>query len=181
MTENTLHEISERCGAIDLKPPVLCSIPEAPHVGARNLIPADRDYVVLASGARLQRIPQVNEPRGRLVFAEMARHLPFEPKRFFAVFDVPEGEIRGCHAHHHAHEFLISLRGAWTVSLDDGRTQQTIVLETPDVGLHIPPKVWRSFYRQGPDALIVSLSSDVYRADDYIRDYQVFVRMPRAN
>jgi UDP-2-acetamido-3-amino-2,3-dideoxy-glucuronate N-acetyltransferase len=159
---------------------VAATISRSEAVSAQSLIPPDRDRVALSSGAVLQRLPVVDEPRGMLVFAEIARHLSFAPKRFFAVYAVPKGEVRGCHAHHEGHEFLISLRGTWNFLLDDARTRQTIALDTSNVGLHIPPRVWRSFYPDDADAVLASLSSETYSAADYIRDYEAFARMMRG-
>lgn len=143
-------------------------------------MPPGRKSLALPSGASLHRLPMVDEPRGTLVFAEIARHLPFVPKRFFAVYAVPEGEVRGRHAHYEGHEFLIGLRGAWIFSLDDARTTQTIALDAPDLGLHIPPRVWRAFSPAHADAVLASLSSETYDAADYIRDYEAFRRMTRG-
>lgn len=136
--------------------------------------------MALPCGVLLQRLPTVSEPRGTLIFAEIAQHLPFIPKRFFAIFDAPEHETRGRHAHLVDHEFLISLQGTWIVTLDNARTRQTFALDTPDVGLHIPPRVWRSFFREGAAAVLASLSSETYNPTDYVRDYDEFVRMMRT-
>ncbi len=154
--------------------------PEAAAVySAQALVSAGQAIVQLASGARLHRIPRIDEPRGSLVFAEVGQHLPFEPKRFFCVFDVPDGEVRGGHAHRKLHEFLICLRGTWVVMLDNGFVQEVVLLDAPDVGLYLPPRLWRRHYQQGPGALLMALASDVYRPDDHVRDYQTFARMAR--
>jgi len=160
----------------DVQGPTTCDA----AVSIRSLIPAGCPSLALACGGLLQRLPLVSEPRGTLVFAEVAQHLPFVPKRFFAVFDAPEHEMRGLHAHLVGHEFLISLQGTWIVTLDDTRTRQTLALDTPDVGLHIPPRVWRSFFRQGGVAVLASLSSETYDPSDYVRDYSDFACMMRA-
>lgn len=146
---------------------------------ARVLLPAGQDVFALASGARLQRIPRIDESRGSLVFAEVERHLPFVPKRFFAVFDVPEGEVRGGHAHRTLEEFLICLRGAWGVALDDGRLQEEVLLDAPDIGLYLPPRLWRCHAQREPGALLMALASEVYRPDDHVREYDTFARMTR--
>jgi UDP-2-acetamido-3-amino-2,3-dideoxy-glucuronate N-acetyltransferase len=146
---------------------------------AQALLPSGRTVVQLASGARLQRIPRIDEPRGSLVFAQVAQHLPFEPKRFFAVFDVPEGEMRGGHAHRTLHEFLVCLRGAWVVILDNGFVQEGVLLDAPDIGLHLPPQLWRYHSQRGAGALLMALASDVYRPEEHIREYETFARMTR--
>ena len=127
-----------------------------------------------AKGATLYRLSRILDLRGALTFGEIGSPLPFEPKRFFAVYDVPNVELRGEHAHKELHEFLICLKGSCSIMLDDGEYRDEMVLDTPTVGLHVPPKVWRVHYKYSADALLLVLASDVYKADDYIRDYGEF-------
>lgn len=151
-----------------------------PVCSASALIPACQAAVQLESGARIHRIPRIDEARGSLVFAEVAQHLPFEPKRFFAVFDVPLGEVRGGHAHRTLQEYLVCLRGAWVVTIDDGRIRQGILLDAPHIGLYLPPHLWRDHYQREPGSLLMVLASDVYRPTEHVRDYEAFVRMRRS-
>jgi UDP-2-acetamido-3-amino-2,3-dideoxy-glucuronate N-acetyltransferase len=128
-------------------------------------------------GAKLHKLPLVEDLRGALVFGEIEKHLPFHPKRFFTVFDVPSTEVRGEHAHRELHEFLICLRGSCALALDDGYSRDEVVLDSPTVGLHIPPRLWRVHYKYTPDAIIISFCSDIYKSDDYIRDYDDFIAL----
>ena len=125
--------------------------------------------------ARLHRLPLIEDMRGALTFGEIDQHLPFKPKRFFVVFDVPSREVRGAHAHKLLHEFLVCLRGTCSVAIDDGKQRDEIVLDSPNIGLYVPPKVWRVHYKYSPDAILLALCSDVYDANDYIRDYDEFL------
>jgi len=147
---------------------------------ASALISALQPVVQLESGARLHRIPRIDEPRGSLVFAEVAQHLPFEPKRFFAIFDVPEGEERGGHAHRTLEQFLVCLRGAWLVTIDNGRVQEGVLLDVPDIGLYLPPLLWRYHYQREPGSIIMALASDIYRPSEHVHDYEAFVGMTRS-
>jgi hypothetical protein len=126
-------------------------------------------------GARLHHIPLVEDARGALTFGEYDRHLPFAPKRFFTVYDVPSTSIRGEHAHRELHQFLICLRGSCAVLLDDGTHREEVVLDQPTIGLHIPPLVWAVQYKYTREALLLVLASDVYDEADYIRDYDDFL------
>ena len=128
-----------------------------------------------ARGAQLYRMPVVIDLRGALSFGEIEHHLPFTPKRFFVVYDVPSKEVRGEHAHHKLHQFLVCLKGTCSIVVDDGRQRDEVVLDSPAVGLHIPPLVWGIQYQYSEDALLLVLASDVYQADDYIRDYDEFL------
>jgi len=125
-------------------------------------------------GAALYHLPRVTEIRGALMFGEINTHLPFTPERFFVVYDVPSREVRGEHAHKALHEFLVCLRGSCSVALDDGQNHQEVLLDSPTVGLHVPPKLWRVHYKYSPDAILLSLCSDKYDSKDYIRDYDEF-------
>lgn len=131
-------------------------------------------------GVKLIRLPLIEDLRGALTFGEINQHLPFEPKRFFIVFDVPSREVRGEHAHRELQEFLVCLRGSCAVAIDDGHTRDEVVLDSPTVGLHLSPRLWRVHYKYSPDAMLLVLCSDVYKADDYIRDYDTFLDMARA-
>ena len=125
--------------------------------------------------ARLIRLPLIEDLRGKLSFGEIDQHLPFTPKRYFLVFDVPSQEVRGEHAHKTLHEFLVCVKGSVSVALDDGQSRDEIKLDSPNLGLHIPPMAWRVHYKYSSDAILLVLASDVYRADDYIRDYDEFL------
>ena len=128
-------------------------------------------------GAKLHQMPLIKDLRGALIFGEINKHLPFEPKRFFVVFDVPSREVRGEHAHRELHEFLVCLRGNCSVALDDGQNRDEVVLDTSTIGLHIPPKLWRVHYKYSADAILLSLCSEIYKADDYVRDYDEFLEL----
>lgn len=130
-------------------------------------------------GAGLHRMPLIRDLRGALTFGEINQHLPFTPERFFVVYDVPSREVRGEHAHLKLHEFLVCLRGSCSVALDDGSVREEVVLDTPTIGLHIPPRLWRVHYKYSPDAILLSLCSDKYDADDYVRDYDDFLALSR--
>lgn len=125
--------------------------------------------------ARLIRLPLIEDLRGKLSFGEIEQHLPFTPKRYFLVFDVPSQEVRGEHAHKSLHQFLVCVKGSVSVALDDGQSRDEIRLDSSNLGLHIPPMVWGVQYKYSPDAVLMVLTSDVYRADDYIRDYDEFL------
>lgn len=145
-----------------------------PHRDSQDLTRFD------VSGVRLIEFPLITDLRGTLTFGEYAQHLPFQPLRYFVIFDVPNVEVRGEHAHHKLHQLLICLRGSCAVVVDDGVHRDEIDLNRPNVGLHIPPMIWATQYKYTADALLLVLASDVYNADDYIRDYDEFLRLVNA-
>ena len=91
------------------------------------------------------------------------------------MFGVPSREIRGEHAHHRCHQFLICLRGSCAVVADDGERKVEIELDAPNLGLYLPPMTWGIQYKYSPDALVLVFASDYYDAADYIRDYDQFI------
>jgi acetyltransferase-like isoleucine patch superfamily enzyme len=128
------------------------------------------------SRAKLVELPRIVDLRGGLSFGEYDRHLPFIPKRFFVIHDVPSVEVRGEHAHREQHQFLVCLKGSCSVVLDDGKHRNEVLLASPQIGLYLPPMVWGIQYKYTPDAILLVLVSDVYDADDYIRDYDLFLK-----
>ncbi len=125
----------------------------------------------------LHKIPAFEDIRGHLIAAEIARELPFVPVRFFVVHHVPSGEVRGEHAHRECHQFLICIKGSVHVLVDDGSNRQEIVLDRPELGVYIPPRIWGTQYRYSKDAALLVFASHPYDADDYIRDYDDWVNL----
>jgi dTDP-4-dehydrorhamnose 3,5-epimerase-like enzyme len=129
------------------------------------------------AGVEVVDLPLVKDMRGSLSFAEYGQLLPFIPKRYFLVFDVPSRDMRGEHAHRTLHQFLVCVRGSCSVVVDDGLNREEIELDGPTRGIHIPPLVWGIQHKYSPDAVLLVLASDVYDADDYIRDYDSFLKV----
>ena len=127
--------------------------------------------------AAVYRLPKVEDLRGSLSFGEVSRHVPFEVKRYFLVFDVASEHIRGEHAHRTLHQFLVCVAGRCHVVTDDGQRRNEFVLDSQAKGLHIPPMVWATQYKFTRDATLLVLASDYYDAQEYIRDYHEFLRL----
>jgi len=125
--------------------------------------------------AMLIRLPEITDLRGSLTFAEFPGLLPFEPRRFFMIYDVPSKDVRGEHAHKELHQLLVCIKGACSVVLDDGNIRAEVRLDRPTLGLHIPPMVWATQYKFTSDAALLVFASDVYKAEDYIRNYNEYL------
>jgi acetyltransferase-like isoleucine patch superfamily enzyme/dTDP-4-dehydrorhamnose 3,5-epimerase-like enzyme len=128
-------------------------------------------------GVSLHTFHTVPDLRGTLSVGEFEREIPFVPRRYFMVYGVPTAETRGEHAHKKCHQFLIVVKGSVHVVADDGKNREEIVLDRLDTGLYLPPMTWGIQYRYSPDAVLLVFASDYYEADDYIRDYNDFLRM----
>lgn len=139
--------------------------------------PAQRVVRSKVSGVALHHFPFITDIRGNLTVGEFEREVPFVPKRYFLVFDVPTAETRGEHAHRKLEEFVICLRGSCHVVVDDGKTREEFVLDSPSKGLYLPPRVWRILYRFTPEAVMLAFASHPYDPTDYIRDYNDFLSL----
>jgi UDP-2-acetamido-3-amino-2,3-dideoxy-glucuronate N-acetyltransferase len=120
-------------------------------------------------------LPVFPDDRGTLTFAQVGDHLPFVPRRYYAITNVPAGKLRGEHAHSTLHQFITCLKGAFTMMLDDGHTRRTYRLDSLAKGLHIPPLHWSVLSDFTHDAVVVCLSSGEYDPAEYIRDYGAFL------
>jgi UDP-2-acetamido-3-amino-2,3-dideoxy-glucuronate N-acetyltransferase len=127
--------------------------------------------------AAVYRLPRAKDLRGSLSFGEIHKHVPFEVKRYFLVFDVSSEHIRGEHAHRSLHQFVLCVAGRCNLVIDDGTARHEVVLDSPDKGVHIPPMVWATEYRFTREAVLLVLASDYYDADEYIRDYGEFLAL----
>jgi UDP-2-acetamido-3-amino-2,3-dideoxy-glucuronate N-acetyltransferase len=147
------------------------AVPSAPTTSAER---SDQDLGV--KNVRLFELPLISDLRGHLSFAEYEQSLPFIPKRYFLVFDVPSRDVRGEHAHRECHQFLVCVKGNCSVVVDDGQHRAEILLNRPNLGLHVPPWVWATEYKYSQDAVLLVLASEIYKAEDYIRDYDIFLK-----
>lgn len=132
-------------------------------------------------GVQYKNLPVISDLRGNLSFAEIDQHLPFSPKRYFLVYDVPSKDVRGEHAHKDLSQFLICIKGSCVVMLDDGQKREEYILQNPSQGLLIPPMVWGVQYKYSSDAVLLVLASDIYQECDYIRDYKEFLGIVENN
>lgn len=130
-------------------------------------------------GVTLHDLKHVSDMRGDLIVTELEKDLPFVPKRMFFVHDVPSARVRGEHAHRECHQFLVCLKGTVSVVADDGEHSEEFELNCPWLGLHLPPRVWGIQYKYSPDAVLMVYASHSYDPNDYIRDYDDFIREVR--
>lgn len=126
-------------------------------------------------GVRLIPLPIYSDMRGRLNVAEFEREVPFVPKRYFTVFDVPSRETRGEHAHRQCHQFLICIRGSCTAVADNGSVRQEFLLDSCERGLYMPPMIWGTQYKYSAESMLLVFASHYYDPADYIRDYGAFL------
>lgn len=121
-------------------------------------------------------LPRHKNRAGNISIAENGLHLPFDVKRVFYIYDIPGGEDRGAHAHKECHQFLVAASGSFEIELNDGKIKRTVVLNRPYFGLHIPPGIWAAEKGFSSGSICLVLASQGYDADDYIREYNEFLK-----
>jgi WxcM-like, C-terminal len=121
-------------------------------------------------------LPKINDPRGNLTFLEAGRHIPFNIKRVFYLYDVPGGADRAGHALKKCHQFLIAMSGSFDVSVFNGKESRKIHLNRSYYGLHLPPMFWREMDNFSSGSVCLVLASECYSEDDYYREYKDYLR-----
>ena len=119
--------------------------------------------------------------RGSITSVNNDIEIPFQIKRVYYLYDVPCGVERGGHAHKKLHQFITALSGSFDLILDDGNMRRSINLNSPNVGVYIPPGLWRDLNNFSSGTIVVVLASDIYSEDDYIRMYEQFVTWKKIN
>lgn len=117
-----------------------------------------------------------SDRKGNLTVVENGETLPFDVKRVYYLYDVPGGENRGAHAHKELSQLIIAASGSFRVTLDDGKCKRSFFLNRPYQGLYVKPGMWRDLEDFSSGAICMVLASDVYLVEDYIRDYQEFLK-----
>lgn len=133
-------------------------------------------YMMKKKIGQLMDLPRITDPRGNLTFVEAERHVPFPIARAYWVYDVPGGESRGSHAHKKCLEFIMALSGSFTVTLDNGTERESYLLNHPYQGLLVERGVWRTLHDFSSGAVCAVLASLPYDEEDYLRDYEDFLR-----
>lgn len=130
----------------------------------------------MAEIGKIIQLKKITDPRGNLTVAEQFKDLPFSIKRAYWVYDVPAGESRGGHAHKNLYQFLVAVSGSFTVTLDNGSERKQFLLNHPWEGLLIGPNTWRTLDDFSSGAVCLCLASEEYDEDDYIREYDDFIK-----
>lgn len=122
-------------------------------------------------------LPKILDARGNLSFVEVDKHVPFDIKRVYWIYDVPGGEHRGGHAFKENTELIIALSGSFDVVLNDGEKEIKYSLNRSYFGLLVPKMYWREMNNFSTNSLALVLSSIPYKESDYIRDFEEFKKL----
>jgi len=130
---------------------------------------------------RIIDLPRVRDPRGNLTFIESGRHLPFEIKRVYYLYDVPGGSTRAGHGHKTLQQLVIAVSGSFDIELDDGSAKRKFHLNRSHCGLYICPMIWRDIDNFSSGSVCMVLASDYHEESDYFRDYDDFLRAAKKS
>ena len=142
-------------------PPRLTTFPRADQVGA-------------IGHCGVVELPRIQDRRGNLTFVEADRHVPFDIRRVYYLYDVPGGAERGGHGHHRLRQLIIAMSGSFDVILDDGSNRVRYHLNRSYTGLYVCPMIWRELDNFSSGSVCLVLASEPYDETDYLRDFDQF-------
>ncbi len=119
---------------------------------------------------------EFGDERGSLVVAEGDKDVPFEIKRVFYMYGSDPDIIRGQHANRQSEFVLINVSGSSKVRVDNGFEEKIIELNKPRMGLYLSTMIWKDMYDFSEDSVLLVLASTHYDGQEYIRDYDAFLR-----
>ena len=127
---------------------------------------------------RIIEFGEYGDERGNLVVAECGGiDVPFDVKRVFYIYGSDSTIVRGRHANRRTHFVLINVAGSSKVKIDNGTETDIVELNRPRMGLYLPPMLWKDMYDFSPDSVLLVLASEHYDGNEYIRDYDEYLRM----
>lgn len=132
---------------------------------------------MLPRGCSMIQLPKIADERGSLAFGEGLNHIPFDIKRIFWTYQIADGCSRGNHAHRTCSMVLFPMGGSFRIEVNDGVVKKDILMDDPSKGILIPPGVWCVLYAFSDNASCLSLASEPYSAEDYVHDYDEFLKI----
>jgi len=126
-------------------------------------------------------LPKINDPRGNLSVIEGSKHIPFDIRRVFYLYDVPGGAERGGHAHKNLSQLIVAISGSFDIELSDGREKKRFHLCRSYYGLYICPMIWGGMDNFSTNSVCLVLASHNFDENDYYRDYADYMRAKWAS
>jgi hypothetical protein len=127
------------------------------------------------SACHIIELDKIHNRAGNLTVVQNQSSVPFSVERVYYLYDVPSNAERGGHGHKELYQLIIAASGSFTITLDDGTTKVSFMLNNPNKGLLIVPGIWRELSDFSSGSVCLVLASMKYYASDYIRDYQEFL------
>ena len=123
----------------------------------------------------------IKDKRGFITFFENGDKFPFDIKRIYYIYGVPDNASRGFHAHKNLQQIFIAIKGSFRIKLDDGKNSKSYYLDSPKNGLYISSMIWREMYNFEKDTTCLVIASSKYDPNDYISDYEEFIHLSKIN
>lgn len=136
---------------------------------------------MLIEACRIIELPKIADPRGNLTFIEGQRHIPFDIRRVYYLYDVPGGAERGGHAHKELEQLIVAMSGSFDVILDDGTGKKRFHLNRSYYGLYVRSMIWRELDNFSSGSVCMVLASNLYAESDYYRDYHEYIAARRGS
>jgi hypothetical protein len=121
-------------------------------------------------------LPVINTDSGTITSLNNSKELPFDIKRVYYLYDVPNAADRGAHGHKMLKQLIVAASGSFTINLFDGKNSRFFVLNQPNQGLLIVPGIWRELNGFSGGGICLVLASEEYDENDYIRNYEEFLK-----
>lgn len=134
-------------------------------------------------GPQMLEFQEMGDERGHLVVCEgEGRDIPFDIKRIFYIYGSDRGIVRGQHANTETEFVIINVAGSSKIKVLDGKGNEAVfILNRPRTGIYLPRMIWKEMYDFSEDSVLLCLASEHYKPDEYIRDYEDFLRIVREN
>lgn len=127
------------------------------------------------SDCKVIALPQVQTESGDITSINNSINIPFEVRRVYYLYDVPNRADRGGHGHKALYQLVVAISGSFDIELFDGFNSVKYTLNQPDQGLLIVPGIWRILNNFSGGAICLVLSSDCYNEQDYHRNLEEFI------
>lgn len=124
-------------------------------------------------------LPKFGDATGCITAINNNDEIPFEIKRIYYLYDVPSGSERGGHAHRDLQQLIVAPTGSFTITVNDGKTKRSFLLSQPNIGLYLPPGLWRELSDFSGGSICLVLASEEYSEKDYIREFNTFLDLKK--
>jgi len=130
----------------------------------------------LSEKFKIIEFPEMGDERGNLVVVEGEQLVPFKINRVFYMYGSDDTVVRGQHANRESEFVLINVSGTSKVRITDGVEECIVELNKPRMGLYLSTMLWKDMYEFSKDSVLLVLTNTHYNGDEYIRDYDEYLK-----
>ena len=123
------------------------------------------------------KISTFKSSQGNLSIIDKKNNIPFEVKRIFYIYDIPQNTQRGGHAHKSLKQFIWVINGQLEIrTFSKNDMKKKFILDSPNMGLYIPELTWSYQLTRSFNTIYCVAASDYYDENEYIRDWEDFIK-----